>query len=1140
MLNNIQAYLKSKNIDPNELSQGIQLGGMALNPSQNTTGIGNIAQGAGAALSLVPGAQIAGAALSAAGVLTNTLFGNNVNKSAVQSIQQQNSDMANLQADTSSNQSILDQFNGLQLLDNINKKDIGTEGLFSNKVSNIAKKLNTQRDLANMQAINNLNYGAQTVQKQNDLMALQNYAAYGGNLNNNLFENGGQINHSYKTNSFIRNKIREFEGSSMKTNDSFISQERKFNKITPNLDKLTDNQKHALFSYMYNAPKAYINKTLPLIQQLSDSPSNELYKQIGDSIQQGQNSSLRGLKMRREWERNLFSKDLINQTNNQTNNQNNNETSFINNTINSNQFNASNINEQVAQPLYNNNYISANELLSYVTPTQKSQLQTPQFSSVYNNQYLNNTFSKGGNLNLMKNKSNNKNEKGQSFSELLKDKSNFIRSNAQQSINNKELQYASGGDINRLNGFISTIYADGGYTQNQQQPDYSDLLDRVNKSNADFINRLKDPNRQTIKLAKGRVATHKMSWADDGNGNAIIYPEVQNINGKLVDLSGSRKKAFESAVQNGDTIHMTPSEADWFTNNYKKYYPGFDEYAMGGGLSRSKNYESSKEPYPSVKSKDFAGGGRSYPIPTKADAIDALRLAGMHNRPDVRAKVYRKYPELKHDLGGPLFDYGGNLYTNLPNENQHGGYFDDGLMEINEGGTHEQNPYHGVQLGLNSQGKQNLVEQGETVFDDYVFSNRIQPSKTLLQENLLPTSGSTFASISKSLSRESKERPNDPISNNGLNVSMQRLKNAQEEAKQASDIKDRYLQAISGIYDNSDENINPDQYNIQNPSQEQDQQLEQQEQQEDNQQQYARGGVKSKLKYLDTIPQDSYIVANNYKPNFEQKLKNMNIPIILNKQNQQNQQNPQNTQKFKDNTFLRYAPVLGSLAATFGDMAGITNRPNYSNADAIQSATQNIPNVNFTPIGQRLKYNPMDTNLYMNQAQAQNNASLDAIKENSLGNSSAANAAILANNYNYQNNLGNFGLQAQQYNDKQKQLVTDFNRQTDEFNSEGALKAESANLSKSNLLLDSAFKQAAMKQQIYDNSQNARMANLNNLLQSLGDIGNENEQKNWLNALSQSNVFGTLNPVMQAAMNGKTTFKKGGKLKTIKKKGLLF
>lgn len=65
-----------------------------------------------------------------------------------------------------------------------------------------------------------------------------------------------------------------------------------------------------------------------------------------------------------------------------------------------------------------------------------------------------------------------------------------------------------------------------------------------------------------------------------------------------------------------------------------------------GGLT-SKDRGSSKHPYPSVSSKDFAGGGRSYPIPTKADAVDALRLAGLHGRSDVKVKVYSRYPELR-------------------------------------------------------------------------------------------------------------------------------------------------------------------------------------------------------------------------------------------------------------------------------------------------------------------------------------------------------------------------------------------------------------------------------------------------------------------------------------------------------------
>ena len=85
-----------------------------------------------------------------------------------------------------------------------------------------------------------------------------------------------------------------------------------------------------------------------------------------------------------------------------------------------------------------------------------------------------------------------------------------------------------------------------------------------------------------------------------------------------------------------------------------------------GGLSRDKDYGSKKKPYPSVAKKDFAGGHRSYPIPTKADAVDALRLARLHGRNDVKAKVYNKYPELrKKGNVGLVVSINGNVKNGL-------------------------------------------------------------------------------------------------------------------------------------------------------------------------------------------------------------------------------------------------------------------------------------------------------------------------------------------------------------------------------------------------------------------------------------------------------------------------------------------
>lgn len=96
-----------------------------------------------------------------------------------------------------------------------------------------------------------------------------------------------------------------------------------------------------------------------------------------------------------------------------------------------------------------------------------------------------------------------------------------------------------------------------------------------------------------------------------------------------------------------------------------KYHLGGRIKLRNGGLT-SKDRGSSKHPYPSVSSKDFAGGGRSYPIPTKADAVDALRLAGLHGRSDVRSKVYSRYPELR-----PKSRIGGNWKAPVYNTNKY-------------------------------------------------------------------------------------------------------------------------------------------------------------------------------------------------------------------------------------------------------------------------------------------------------------------------------------------------------------------------------------------------------------------------------------------------------------------------------------
>lgn len=134
------------------------------------------------------------------------------------------------------------------------------------------------------------------------------------------------------------------------------------------------------------------------------------------------------------------------------------------------------------------------------------------------------------------------------------------------------------------------------------------------------------------------------------------------------------------------------------------------------------------------------------------------------------------------------FALGGDMQTN-------GSDFSNGLMHINAGLGHEDNPYDGVQLGTDAQGKPNLVEEGETIFDDYVFSKRIKAdAKTKKKFHIGKNTDISYADLSKKLEKESAERPNDAISQAGLEKQMHDL--ADEQERQKSEIQSKKAQEV--------------------------------------------------------------------------------------------------------------------------------------------------------------------------------------------------------------------------------------------------------------------------------------------------------------------------------------------------------
>lgn len=606
------------------------------------------------------------------------------------------------------------------------------------------------------------------------------------------------------------------------------------------------------------------------------------------------------------------------------------------------------------------------------------------------------------------------------------------------------------------------------------------------------------------------------------------------------------------ALNNKQLDAMSKFRMPSMPNSFEVSEFGVDYFAKGGNLSRDKDYGSKKKPYPMVPADDFAGLHRSYPIPTKANARDALRLAGLHGDSSVRAKVLAKYPSLrKKAFGGELFNtnsiIGGSLGSNIQNaiasaqeqtltvspmntfkdgggihikkanrgkftkycggkvtsaciakgkrssspavrkratfaanarkwhadggymgysydENYapigtlytgaydsltthpdaltNGGVFSDGVTVVGEGGSHEENPLTGVPMGVAPDGQPNLVEEGEVIFNDYVFSNRLHPSEELLKSVNLPSKykDNTFASIAEKINKEPKERPYDPIARRGLLANMSKLMQAQEEVKAIKEAKTEGRQFAYG----GDTDWDP------------------------------------------TLLDDSPFTWEDY------------VAAQGGTDTEPNDTQPSSTRKGIGLDALRYAPALGAGVGVISDLFGWTNKPDYSNADMIVDAVSGLPTIEAEPIGNYLSYNPFDRDFYINKLNQQSSATRRALQNTSGGNRLNAQAGILAADYNYGQSIGDLARQAEEYNLAQRERVESFNRGTNQYNSESALRAAGMNQQNREMKLRAIMQAAGMREEVGARSSAAKSANLTNFFDSLGDIGREEFSRNMI------------------------------------------
>lgn len=508
--------------------------------------------------------------------------------------------------------------------------------------------------------------------------------------------------------------------------------------------------------------------------------------------------------------------------------------------------------------------------------------------------------------------------------------------------------------------------------------------------------------------------------------------------------------------------------------------------AYGGPLAM--RYKGNMSPF----GNRFAEGGGIYIQPSKRGTFTAAAkkhgksvqafasqvLANKDNYSPAmvkKANFARNASKWKHADGGPL--------------STQGGIFDNGLAHINSGGSHSTNPYGGIQMGVDPQGIPNLVEEGETIWNDYVFSNRIKVPKAVRNKyKLRGPKNMTFADASKYISKESDERPNDPISQRGLEAGLARLVQEQEAIRQEQRAPQGIQYAHGGRMGNLFDGTGP----------------------ESNYLDFYDGYLKNTYgkdpytintgtayspKYT-TVPDDNELldiarVRAGEKP--KGKITPVLEPLI---------NGSDNTNTNTDLTWLRYLPAAGGA---IGALQGIFSKPRYSRANSVLAAANQSGRykpVGYTPFGNYLTYNPFDIDYAANKAASVASAGRRAAVENSAGNRAFATASTLASDYNTQLQLGDLYRQAEAYNQNLRKTIADYNRGIDATNAELGLKAAMANqdaLAKANQSRLTGIAQAMNMMEAIDQARGTSIsANLSNLFNSLGDIGKEEFARNMV------------------------------------------
>lgn len=266
------------------------------------------------------------------------------------------------------------------------------------------------------------------------------------------------------------------------------------------------------------------------------------------------------------------------------------------------------------------------------------------------------------------------------------------------------------------------------------------------------------------------------SWTDIFNNSDRLAQGLQTVDNNKLDVSGvndintlsnigianNLQDNVTAGTSNGGDIFTDAGEGAKLGATIGSFIPGGTAIGAGIGLGLGAISGFARSVIGDINNKKNARALNARINQANAQQInDLYDRAGIINQKQLRQNMMNYFAE-----GGSLEEL--NKVT-----------------KIGAGGTHEQNPNDGVQMGIAPDNLPNLVEEGEIVYKDYVYSNRLKPSKSLLKQYNLPEkyAGKTFAELAEILQKESEDRPNDPVSLQTLEDWMSRLTGAQEEYK---------------------------------------------------------------------------------------------------------------------------------------------------------------------------------------------------------------------------------------------------------------------------------------------------------------------------------------------------------------------